>query len=193
MRDEAIRRIMTTSPATVAPGDSLHNARELFESHGIHHLPVVDGDQLVGILSASDLLKLQLFNPANTSLANAKVRHIMRANPVVLPVTASLRDAAEKLRGGEFHALPVIDDAGALVGIVTTSDLIETLLHHVPQGDGSIIDTVSDTSKLAERNRLLEAACQAAEHYIRSGHADREHSILVKRLADLRAAEPVNI
>lgn len=186
MRNEPIDRIMTESPATVAPGDSLTKASELFESTGMHHVPVVDNDKLVGILSASDFLKLHFLKNGNLSLEKAKVRQLMQTNPVVLPYSASLRDAAEKLRVGEFHALPVIDDDGAVVGMITTSDLVEYLLHHVPQGDGSIQEDSSDLRSLVEQNRLLKAACDAAELYIRSGHADREHSVLVKRLDELR-------
>jgi hypothetical protein len=37
-----------------------------------------------------------------------------------------------------------------------------------------------------KRNRLLQKACQAAELYIRSGHGEHEHSVLVKRLLDLQ-------
>ncbi|MDJ0699355.1 MAG: CBS domain-containing protein [Woeseiaceae bacterium] len=193
MRNEKIGRIMSEWPATVSPGDLLSEARELFEAHGIHHLPVVDVETLVGILSTSDFLKLFLLDRSSPSLRRAEVRHVMHRNPVVIHVDATLREAAEKLAVGEFHALPVIDDDARLVGIVTTSDLLEYLLQHVPRGDGSILEDVSELQELAEDNRLLKAACQAAELYIRSGHADREHSVLVKALSDLRESKSVSL
>ncbi len=130
---------MSEWPATVKPDDLLSGARELFEAHSIHHLPVVEDGALVGILSASDFLKLHLLDKGSPSLSGARVRHVMHRNPVVISTDATLRDAAEKLAVGEFHALPVIDDDGELVGIVTTSDLLEYLLQHVPRGDGSIL------------------------------------------------------
>lgn len=193
MRNENIGRIMTECPATVPPGDLLSAARELFETHSIHHLPVVDDGRLVGMLSASDFLKLHLLDEGSAALPRARVRHIMNTNPVVISKHASLRDVAEKLSVGEFHALPVIDDDGLLVGIVTTSDLVEHLLKHVPRGDGSIIEDGSELQDLVERNRVLRAACEAAELYVRSGHADREHSILVKRLAEARESSAIRI
>ncbi len=193
MRDLAIKRIMTECPATLAPGNRLSEARKLFTSRGIHHLPVLDDGRLVGILSASDLLNLELLERARISLADVEVRHVMHANPVTINVGASLRDAAAKLRAGEFHALPVVDDDSVLIGIVTTTNLIETLLRQLPTGDGSLDEPGNNMQKLAERNRLLTAACQAAELYIRSGNASHEHSVLVKRLADLRASESVNL
>jgi len=186
MRNEPIDRIMTERPATVAPDDSLAAASELFASSGIHHAPVVDNGELVGILSASDFLKLHFLKGDNVSPEKVKVRQLMQANPIFLPYSASLRDAAERFRVGEFHALPVIDDDGAVVGIITTSDLVQYLLHRVPQGDGSIQDDVGGLRDLVQQNRLLKAVCDAAELYIRSGHADREHSVLVKRLDELR-------
>lgn len=190
MRNEPINRIMTASPAIIAPGDLLADARDLFESTGMHHVPVVDNGELVGILSATDFLKLHLLK-SSVPLDKAKVRHIMQANPVVLPYSATLRDAADKFLVGEFHALPVIDDDGTVVGIVTTSDLVQYLLHHVPRGDGSVQEDTSDLRSLVSQNRLLKAACDAAELYIRSGHADREHSVLVKRLDELRQSSVV--
>ena len=117
----------------------------------------------------------------------------MHRNPVVINVDATLREAAEKLAVGEFHALPVIDEDAQLVGIVTTSDLLEYLLQHVPRGDGSILEDVSELQELAEDNRLLKAVCKAAELYVRSGHADREHSVLVKALSDLRESKSVSL
>jgi len=191
MRNEPIDRIMTVSPVTVAPGDSLAAARELFESTRMHHVPVVDGEQLVGILSASDFLKLHLLKDRNVPLDKAKVRQLMQANPVVISFDAKLRDAAEKLLEGEFHALPVIDADGAVKGIITTSDLVQYVLHHVPRGDGSIQQDVTELREVAEDGRLQKAVCDAAEHYIRSGHADHELNVLVKRLDDLRRSKPI--
>ena len=193
MRNETISRIMSEWPATLAPGDSLSEARELLETHGIHHLPVVDHAAVVGILSSSDFLKLHLLDANSASLSNARVRHIMNSNPVVIKKDAKLREAARKLAVGEFHALPVVDDNNQLVGIVTTSDLLDYLLKHVPRGDGSILEDVSELQSLDERNRMLNAVCRAAELYIRSGHADREHTVLVKRLAEARETGAIQL
>lgn len=191
MRNESIDRVMTVSPATLAPDDLLAKARELFESTGIHHIPVVDNGQLTGILSASDFLKLYLLKDSNELLGKVTVRQLMHPNPVVLDSGASLRDAAERFSAGEFHALPVVADDGTVAGIVTTSDLVQYMLQHVPRGDGSIQEDASDLRNLAAENSLRKAVCDAAEHYMRSGHADREHSVLVQRLDALRKSKVV--
>jgi CBS domain-containing protein len=193
MRNEPIVRIMTESPATVAPGDSLAKARRLFESSNVHHLPVVDDGALVGILSANDFLKLHLLKNSKAPVDKASVRQLMHADPVAVPGNASLRDASEHLLDGGFHALPVVDADGSVIGIITTSDLVQYLLHHVPRDDGSVVDDASGAQDLVAQNRRLKAVSAAAEHYIRSGHADHEHSVLVKRLDELRRLDAIRL
>ena len=225
MRDIAITRIMTTDPATVSPDDTVAHARKLIAPDRLHHLPVTEHGKLVGIVSSSDLLKLFLLDANSADVARTPVRAIMAVDPVTLDSSASLRHAANKLSVGTFHALPVIEPDKTLVGIVTSSDLIEHLLRQIPTGDGTLQEralpasstSVSDADftatmtlaeeavrqgkdnaaartlvHLDERNRLMKAVCKAAELYIRSGLAEHEHSVLVKKLAELRgAADPV--
>ena len=187
MRDTSIDRIMTINPVVIGPGDSAAKARELLETSAIHHLPVVENGRLVGIVSSADLLKLYVLDQEVALSALATVSQIMELKPVVLTTTATLRDAAEKLMSGGFHALPVVDDDRNLVGIVTSVDLIDALLKSLPVGDGSIVQAPEHSlSDLMEDNRLMLQACDAAELYIRSGHAEHEHSVLIKCLADLR-------
>ena len=216
MKDIAIDRVMSTDPTTIGVDEDVIAARVLLESEGIHHLPVVMNDRLVGIVSSADLLK----HLGSAAAGEAtRVRDIMEVDPTVLDRRATLRDAAEKLSSGGFHALPVVGPGEVLVGIVTSSDLIVHLLHQLPTGDGSLHeatqtdlggrigdDEIADIVAYAEqavergeqnrvaelllyfrqRNRVLRKACQAAEQYMRSGHAEREHSVLIKRLEDAR-------
>ena len=187
MRDVPIDRIMTPDPTSVGPGDSATRARHIFETSAIHHLPVVDNGKLVGMVSSADLLKLYMLDEQAMLAAHATISQIMELRPKALKATAKLRDAAEKLVAGGFHALPVVDANNGLVGIVTSSDLIEALLKSLPVGDGSIIEAPKhDLGDMLEHNRKLQEVCKAAEHYVRSGHAQHEHSVLVKCLAAVR-------
>jgi len=219
MRDILVSRIMTTVPTAIGPDDTLEKARELLESGSIHHLPVVVDSKLVGIVSSSDILK----GGYASDTSSTKIKQIMERDPVVLDSMANLRVAAVKLSTGGFHALPVIDPDRTLVGIVTSSDLIDHLLHQIPRNDGSIhpheaahtvtaqpsekdISTVLEIaerereSKLGqvllyyqERNKLLQKACRAAEIFLRSGEGEHEHSVLVKSLADVRGSNDARI
>ena len=228
MRDISIDRIMTTDPLTTGPYEPIVDARTILESNDLNHLPVVEDGKLVGILSASDMLKFAMLDHDAEVLKSVKVRQIMKVSPQVLTVDANLRTAADKLSSGGFHALPVVTTDRTLVGIVTSSDLIQHLMKQIPSGDGSLRasspgssgrspedvdvnaavretevasgrgDDLSDLEKsllsLNERNRQLEAIFEAAERYVRSGQADHEHSVLVKRLNDIwSTAAAVNI
>ena len=220
VRDIAINRIMTTDPTVVELNDPISVAKKLFASGDIHHLPVVENGLLVGIVSSSDLLKFHLLDSDPAVLSSTTVRQIMEADPVVLQSGASLRDAATTLSIGGYHALPVVEDNRALIGIVTTVDLVTHLLQQIPRGDGSIHENVNSGSTtrisdselsravrraeqstsqggdpdglsrvllhLRDQNRLLGNVRKAAEHYLRSGHGEHEHSVLVKVLAEVQ-------
>lgn len=220
MRDLPINRIMTTDPESVGPDFPVSAARSLLGSGSLHHLPVVDEGKLVGIVSSADLLKIYLLENGLEPRETMTVDRIMTRDPVFLESRANLRDAASKLMRGGFHALPVVDADQTLVGIVTSTDLIDHLLHQIPSGDGSIqsgeavdesadpddsaiaealreasraVDRGDEQTQLAKvllflkkRNRILREACKAAELYVRSGHGEHEHAVLVKRLAELQ-------
>jgi len=219
MRDVAINRIMTTDPVTIGPGDSVATAMELLESHDIHHLPVVEDGILVGILSSADLMKLHILRERDQALRAIKVRQIMETEPVTLDVFADLFDVASRLSASSFHALPVVESDNILVGIVTSTDVINHVLMQVPRGDGSLhaesspepgrrvtdadltsamraakeaVDSDKDDStarallQVSEQNRLLKDVSRAAELYMRSGHGEHEHSVLIKALSDVQ-------
>jgi len=135
MRDIPIEQVMTPDPATISPQSSAAEARRLLDSNVIHHLPVVEGQRLVGIVSSSDLLKLYLLDDKLAIFEQATVDQIMETNLIVLDRRATLLEAVEKLSMGSFHALPIVGKKRRLVGIVTSSDLIGELLTERPQMD----------------------------------------------------------
>lgn len=137
MRRVAINRIMTTDPITIGPGDTVAHAKQLLESEDIHHLPVVVDGILVGIVSSADLLKLHIFKDRPQALEAIKVEEIMVNDPVTLDIFSDLIDVATKLTNNSFHAIPVVEPDNVLVGIVTSTDLINHLLMQVPRGESA--------------------------------------------------------
>ncbi len=128
---EPVSKIMTTEVVTVNRGDALSKARQLFESHHVHHLPVVSGDELVGIIAWSDLMRIafgDLGSQDERSL-DAILDHmfelekVMQADPISIESHQTIGEAAAKLRSGDYHSLPVVEGK-KLVGILTSSDLI---------------------------------------------------------------------
>jgi CBS domain-containing protein len=128
MRDIPIVQVMTPDPATISPQSSAAEARRLLNSNVINHLPVIEDGRLVGIVSSSDFLKLHLLDGKLPIVSEATVNQIMETKVIVVNKSATLRDAAEKLSVGGFHALPVIDRKRRLVGMVTSSDIIGVLV-----------------------------------------------------------------
>lgn len=192
MKNTLIARVMTTEPVTVRPSESIASARHKLEAGGIHHLPVVDGGRLVGVLSSADLLKLYLLDNVRDVESDMTVEQIMAKDPITLGVGSTLRDAAEMLSAGAFHALPVVDDNGHLKGVVTSTDMISFLLRQIPNGDGTLSQPFE--GDMFRRLHALEKVYDAAESYIRSGMAPREHTLLLKRLDEARdASAEVNL
>ena len=133
-RNEPVSKIMSTNLVTVHHGDPVSKVRKLMDEHRLHHIPVVNGDQLVGIISYSDILRVSFgdaFNADQRSV-DATLDHTFTLeklmNPVVSTVTehSTIREAADILGKGQFHSLPVIN-GGKVVGMVTSTDLIRYL------------------------------------------------------------------
>lgn len=130
-----ISEIMTRNIIALNRDDDLETAEMLFKRNKIRHIPVVAGDVIVGMLSYSDLLRISFADAVydtdedvDTLVYNMfTIDQVMVKNVVTVPSTATIKEVAKILSENEFHALPVVDD-GFLVGIVTTTDLINYLL-----------------------------------------------------------------
>ena len=131
---ESVTEVMTKDVLTIECGESISAARRLFDEHGIHHLPVVNGRELVGIVSWNDLMRITFGDIYDQDVGNLdamldqayRLEEVMQPCPVTVDSTASVLDAAKILSAGKFHSLPVVNDR-SLVGIVTSSDLIRYL------------------------------------------------------------------
>ena len=130
-----ISEIMTQELITISPVDDLVTAEELFKKHRIRHIPVVQGDEILGILSYTDLLRISFADAigpdeeeVETIVYNMfSIEQVMAKNVISVPLNATIKEVAKFLTKQEFHALPVVDQ-GKLVGIVTTTDLIQYLV-----------------------------------------------------------------
>jgi CBS domain-containing protein len=126
---------MTKEPITVHHGDSFSRIREIFNEHDIHHLPVVSGKKLVGMISWEDLMRVSFGDAfdqderaVDVTLDHTfEIEDIMSSDVRTVTPNHSIRDAAQALAESSFHALPVVNE-DELVGIVTTKDLIRFLV-----------------------------------------------------------------
>lgn len=133
-KNEPVTKIMSSALQTVHDGDPVSRLRAIFENANIHHIPVVSGETLIGIVSWNDFMRISFGEFGNQDARGLdeildhtyKIRDVMTSDPITIPSTGTVRDAARILGTGEFHALPVVSGED-LVGIVTSSDLIRFL------------------------------------------------------------------
>ena len=133
-KNESITKIMSANLTTVQLGQPLSDVRKLMCNAHFHHIPVVDGNKLVGLVSFTDLMKINvLISGADERTVDTiidqqfTIADIMSSNLTFIRQTETIRQAAELLSKGHFHSLPVVDDDENIVGIVTTTDLIHYL------------------------------------------------------------------
>ena len=134
-KNDSVSHVMTKDVVKLAFNDPVSTARKLFEYSGIHHLPVVKGNEIVGILTWTDFLRISFGEFCNQDVRSLdamldhtyQLKDVMKADPVTMPLTGTVRDAAQLLSSSGFHSVPVVDGK-KLVGIVTSTDLIRYLV-----------------------------------------------------------------
>ena len=117
-----IEDIMTKTVWSVAPDASAEVAWEQMQKRRIHHLVVMEGARVVGILSERDLGSSR----GERVRHNRSVAELMTPHVVVAAPETTLKKAANLLRGRVIGCLPVVDGK-TLVGIVTTTDLLDLI------------------------------------------------------------------
>ncbi len=125
MMNERLSSIMTTDVVSVKPDEKLATIREIFLTKRFHHLPVTDEQgQLVGIVTSYDLMKLDI---PLSDYPNVAVKEVMTTKVASLRPEELVGGAARVFLENLFHGLPIVNDEGKLVGIVTTHDVLEYL------------------------------------------------------------------
>jgi CBS domain-containing protein len=125
-----VRDLMTPNPATVHPTDVLSVVDEKMRGGRFRRLPVVDeAGNLVGIVSDGDLRAHVGYLPTT------RVTAAMAENVITIPADAPIGVAAGLMRWHKIGGLPVVDDDGRVVGIITESDLLLAFAESSPMAD----------------------------------------------------------
>jgi CBS domain-containing protein len=116
---------MTRDVVVVPPEIDLSGARRIMERRHIRHLPVVKDGRLVGILSDRDLLRYDglLMDEVETPVGAA-----MTHAPITCLITTTVSRVAQLMLDHKIDSVPVVDPSGLLVGLVTSSDLLQLLV-----------------------------------------------------------------
>src|SRR5438270_2186456 len=147
--------VMTTDVVAARPDQSYHQLAESLTSLHISAVPVVDAEGLVvGVVSAADLILKELidspqrrFESSKQKLERRKAMGLIAADLMTTPAIttqggATLAEAAKLMHDRGIKRLPVVDDAGRLVGIVTRGDLLQVFGRSDEEIRREIIDGV---------------------------------------------------
>lgn len=136
----SIEAIMSTNLITVSPSATLAEARTLMHDNRIHHIPVLNDDKLVGLVTLTNVLAATdsfLRDPQNRIHANEiLVEDAMVSDVATVEVHASLRHAALFIEKHKIGCLPVMED-DQLVGIITDTDFVAVAIN--------LLETIEET------------------------------------------------
>jgi CBS-domain-containing membrane protein len=122
---------MTRQVISVQVDDKMSRVRRTMSDKGIHHVPILDGSNLVGIISARDLLQLsdaELRKGDQTADEamdeRCSIRDVMQTGLVTIRENEGIGKAIDVLADGSIHSILVLDQEDRMVGIVTNIDLL---------------------------------------------------------------------
>lgn len=127
--------LMTREVATLQQGDRLDLADDIMRLGRIRHLPVLEGDRLVGILSNRDLLAASLskaldFEPKHrrSFLRSVEVKEVMSLDVESVRPDVTAREAGRRMLQRRIGCLPVVDAEGTFVGLLSETDVLRAAL-----------------------------------------------------------------
>ncbi len=135
MKQDLVKDWMATDVISVEPETTLHDAHKLMKKHSLRRLPVLKNGKLAGIVTLSDVLEAEPSDATTLSvyelnylLAKLTVNKIMTKAPITVQTDAPLGQVAEIMLEKKIGGLPVVDNTGNLVGIITESDIFRRVV-----------------------------------------------------------------
>jgi acetoin utilization protein AcuB len=125
MRQAPIRRHMSKAPVAIAHDAKLAQAVALMQAHGVRHLPVLDGERIIGIVSERDLAIVEALVPEDWE--DCPVAEAMTPEPYCVAGLTPLGKVARVMAEHRYGCVIVTDDTHALCGLFTTTDALRCL------------------------------------------------------------------
>lgn len=122
-----IRDLMTQLPHSVGHDISISKAKTMMREHHIHHLPVLDGGKLVGVLSARDLKVAE----GIPNSAEMPVEELMTDEPLIVDPDTDVKTVIETMLSKEAGSVIVSAKAGQPWGIFTSTDGLRHLIERL--------------------------------------------------------------
>lgn len=186
--------VMTTRVISVTPDTSVNEAMRLLKENNIRRLPVTDGHgNIIGIVTEKDL-KSAMPSMATTldiweihaALEKVKVEEIMTKGVITVRDNRPLEDAARIMADKKVGALPVLDENGHLVGIITESDVFRTFVKMLGANRDGIRYTFASSDKPGVISELAQKVKNAGGNIIAiSSFPQDENYLIVIKVAGL--------
>ena len=129
MNTQIVRNWMTPHPITITPQTTLPRAKQLMLDYHLRSLPVVNNDELVGIVTWRDINRAEAWDGVdfggcvlNSLLERLTAKEFMSYVPVTISPDATIEEAASVMIEHKISGLPVVED-GKLVGLMTETDV----------------------------------------------------------------------
>jgi CBS domain-containing protein len=129
-KEGVVREIMTGSPVTLKPEDTLDLANDVISLGRIRHIPVVEDGRLVGLLSERDLIgaaATTIFGlkqkRKSALLKTVLIKDVMKKRVISVKPDTPIKDAAHLMADKKIGCVPVVE-SGTLVGLLTTTDIL---------------------------------------------------------------------
>ena len=134
MYTQIVRNWMNPNPITITPQTTLPKVRQLLQDHHLRHLPVVNEDKLVGVVTWRDIHRAEAWDGVdfggydlNSLLERLTAKEFMSYKPIAISPEATIGEAAYLMVEHKIGGLPVVED-DRLVGIITETDFCRLLL-----------------------------------------------------------------
>jgi acetoin utilization protein AcuB len=130
--------VMTADPVTVTPSETIRQADGFMDENNFRQLPVVQGRELVGIITDRDIRSF-LSGSLHSSpeewdkAMNTEISAVMTTQPVTVSPDDDLTDAIEILLAEKVGAVPVVDDTEGLTGILSYMDVLRCFLDRLQE------------------------------------------------------------
>jgi acetoin utilization protein AcuB len=123
-----VREKMTKNVVTVSISDPLAKAEKLMQQNSIHHLPVLSGNKVSGVLTSSDIEQFKQSCPEGAQ-QNITVKDVMPPVKRVVTIApdVSIEQAVMLLQNNKIGSLPVVEN-DTLTGIITLTDVLNTFV-----------------------------------------------------------------
>ena len=181
---------MTKNPMTVTADTKVDEVAHLMKKHNFRRLPVVDDGKLVGFLSDSDLMRVAPSSATTLSryeinplLAKICVRDIMKKDVVSVNVDATIEEAALIMYKNKIGGMPVVSNMGAVVGVITETDIFKTFVDVMGLADGKTRITLEVTDKIGVVKDIAEIFGQAGvsiDSLITCKKEDNKYEIVIR-------------